>query len=221
MADAGERLGQRGGVLAEPVGDPVQVPCAGHDDPAGEGAVDERADRATFGQRLIRPSRAPLAAAAGREVRLGDDPRAEPAPASTPSPTAATTPETSWPIVTGGTLRNSSASMCRSVPQTPAPRTSSSTSPAPGVARSSRSAMADVARGPGASFGETPSSRAERIAACDGGGVASDSRDAPRSARPKAGPRAGADPDLARVRVVGDEVPVDLDAEPRPGRQRR
>ena len=47
VADAGERLAEGGGVLAEPVGDPVQVPRR-DDDLAGEGAVDERADRATF-----------------------------------------------------------------------------------------------------------------------------------------------------------------------------
>ena len=46
---------------------------------------------------------------------------------STPSPTAVTTPATSCPIVTGGRLVNSSASMWRSVPQTPASTGVSST----------------------------------------------------------------------------------------------
>ena len=44
-------------------------------------------------------------------------------PGSTPAPTAATTPQTSWPIVTGGSHAYSPASMCRSVPQMPAART--------------------------------------------------------------------------------------------------
>ena len=65
--------------------------------------------------------------------------RAPSQPSSTPSPSAATVPQISWPIVIGGALGYSPAQMCRSVPQTPTAATSSTTSPGPG-ARSGRSA---------------------------------------------------------------------------------
>ena len=57
--------------------------------------------------------------------------RAPSHPSSTPSPSSATTPHTSCPIVTGGALSYSPSQMCRSVPQTPAADTSSATSPGP------------------------------------------------------------------------------------------
>ena len=53
--------------------------------------------------------------------------RAPSQPGSTPEPLSTTVPQTSWPIVTGGTLGYSPASMCRSVPQIPAARTASRT----------------------------------------------------------------------------------------------
>ena len=76
---------------------------------------------------------------------------------STPSPSSRTTPETSWPIVTGGSDGNSSSQMWRSVPQMPAPTTSSTTWPAR-TTGSGRSVSATFP-GPGAVF-VTPSTYA-------------------------------------------------------------
>ena len=78
MAHTGERLGQRGGVLVEPVRNPVQV-LRRDDDPRRERPVDERADRAALRAEVDPPVAAPLAEATRREVRLGDDACAEPA----------------------------------------------------------------------------------------------------------------------------------------------
>ena len=101
------------------------------------------------GQRFRRPSRH-HSHLPHVEKYVSQTTRAPIQPASTPSPTSRTTAETSCPIVTGGTLAYSAASMWRSVPHTPAPRTSSSTSSGPGP-RSGRSARPTFP-GPGASF---------------------------------------------------------------------
>jgi len=56
---------------------------------------------------------------------------------STPAPSAATSPENSWPMVIGGMRRPVLPSQpCTSLPQMPQPRTLTSTSPAPGTGAS-------------------------------------------------------------------------------------
>ena len=64
----------------------------------------------------------------------------------TPSPSSRTTPDTSCPIVTGGSDGNSSSQMCRSVPQMPAPTTSSTTWP--GRTSGSGRSVSSTAPGP-------------------------------------------------------------------------
>ena len=92
------------------------------------------------GQMLGRPARhqrhAPQV-----EKNVSDVTRAPAHAPSTPRPSSATTPQSSWPIVTGGTHGYSPASMCRSVPQIPAASSSITTSPGPATA-SGRSAYA-------------------------------------------------------------------------------
>ncbi len=78
------------------------------------------------GQRFTRPERQ-CAHVPHVEKYVSETTRAPSQAGSTPSPTSATTPHTSWPIVTGGRDRNSSSTMCRSVPQMPAASTASTT----------------------------------------------------------------------------------------------
>src|SRR6266511_3401591 len=104
------------------------------------------------GQRFVRPARQ-KAHTPHVEKYVSVTTRAPRQPPSTPSPSSATTPETSCPIVTGGTDGYSPSWMYRSVPQMPAPTTSSATLPTPGASFASprtsigRSGRARVDRG--------------------------------------------------------------------------
>ena len=86
------------------------------DEPWREGAVDMGTDRAAL-ETEVRPAGAGSARRCGRWRSTSRRRRAF--PRVTPPP-ASTTPQTSCPIVTGGTLGYSPASMWRSVPQIPA-----------------------------------------------------------------------------------------------------
>ncbi len=85
-----------------------------------------------YGQMLGRPARHQRQAPQV-EKNVSEVTRAPAQAASTPLPRSATTPQNSCPIVTGGTLGYSPASMCRSVPQMPAASSSITTSPGPAL----------------------------------------------------------------------------------------
>ena len=103
--------------------------CSGHDDRGAKAPstcvpIDRRSGRGWAARRGSSGTPRRSSSTSRRRRGRRASPRRRPAPSSS------TTPQTSWPIVTGGTLGYSPASMCRSVPQIPAARTATRTWPA-------------------------------------------------------------------------------------------
>ena len=184
---------------------------------AREGTVDERADRAASGQRLIRPSRH-HSHTPHVEKYVSETTRTPSQSGSTPVTHRADHPADLVPHGDGRDARETRPPRCAGLSRRRLLRGRRARPRPTSGSRVSRSAIPTLP-GPGASLVSpfTTSSATRWFLRERGGGAIPDHL----GREPERGPRARADPDLARVRVVGDEVPVDLDPESRTGRQTR